>query len=362
MINRKIPGALIAVVGAIFVSWHWDLVSHGVTILGQVPSGLPSFGIPDVTWGDVPQYFGVVGAMFLVILAQSAATARAYAAKYEESFDEDLDLVALGLANVSAGLSGAFVVNGSPTKTQMVDGAGGRSQFATLTTAFVVLVVLLFLTVPLQYLPNAVLSSVVFLIGIELVDIAGLRAIARVRWDEFTVALITAATVVAVGVEQAVVLAVIISIIAHLRRGYRPNDSVIVSSPKGTELVKPAPGSRTLPGLVIYRFADGLYFANASRFAQEVLEIMSSGDPVRWFCIDAEAVDDVDYSGSKTLLETHAHLSRHGTRLLFARMPDDVRRSLDRYGITDLIGSDGYYRHIADVIHAFEQHAGGPEH
>jgi high affinity sulfate transporter 1 len=362
LINRKIPGALIAVVGAILVSWNWDLVSHGVAILGQVPSGLPSFGIPDVTWGDIPQYFGIVGAMFLVILAQSAATSRAYAAKYEELFDEDLDLVALGLANMSAGLSGAFVVNGSPTKTQMVDSAGGRSQLATLTTAFVVLVVLLFLTVPLQYLPNAVLSSVVFMIGIELVDIAGMRAVARVRFDEFTVAVITAVTVVVVGVEQAVVLAVIISIIDHLRRGYRPNDSVIASGAKGTELVPPTAGSRTMPGLVIYRFGAGLYFANASRFAEEVLEILSTGDPVQWFCVDAEAVDDVDYSGSKTLLETHAHLSRHGIRLLFARMPDDVRKSLDRYGITALVGADGYYRHITDVIHAFEQRAPGPEH
>jgi SulP family sulfate permease len=362
LINHKIPGALIAVVGAILVSWRWDLVSHGVAILGQVPSGLPSFGIPDVTWGDIPQYFGIVGAMFLVILAQSAATSRAYAAKYEELFDEDLDLVALGLANMSAGLSGTFVVNGSPTKTQMVDGAGGRSQVATLTTAFVVLVVLLFLTVPLQYLPNAVLSSVVFMIGIELVDIAGMRAVARVRFDEFAVALITAVTVVVVGVEQAVVLAVIISIIDHLRRGYRPNDSVIASGPKGTELVPPTAGSRTMRGLVIYRFGAGLYFANASRFAEEVLEIMSTGDAVEWFCVDAEAVDDVDYSGSKTLLETHAHLSRHGIRLLFARMPDDVRKSLDRYGITALVGPDSYYRHITDVIHAFEQRAPGSEH
>jgi SulP family sulfate permease len=243
----------------------------------------------------------------------------------------------------------------------MVDGAGGRSQFATLTTAFVVLVVLLFLTVPLQYLPNAVLSSVVFLIGIELIDIAGMRGIYGVRFDEFTVAVITAVTVVAVGVEQAVVLAVIISIIDHLRRGYHPNDSVIVSGPKGTELVRPAPGSRTLPGLVIYRFAAGLYYANASRFTEEVLEIIGTGDPVKWFCIDAEAVDDVDYSGAKTLIETHAILAEHGTRLLFARMPDDVRKSLDRYGITALVGADGYYRHISDVIHAFERHD-APEH
>ena len=97
-----------------------------------------------------------------MILAQSAATSRAYAAKYNEAFDENVDLVGLSFANAAAGLSGTFVVNGSPTKTQMVDGAGGKSQVASLTTAVIILIVLLFLTKPLQYMPEAVLASIVF--------------------------------------------------------------------------------------------------------------------------------------------------------------------------------------------------------
>ena len=171
LIDKRIPGALIAVIGAIVASWNWDFAAHGVSTLGKVPSGLPSFGIPDVSWTQFEALLGTAGAVFIVILAQSAATSRAYAAKNSEEFDENVDLVGLGAANVAAGLSGTFVVNGSPTKTQMVDGAGGRSQLASLTTAVIVLVVLLFLTVPLQYMPNAVLASVVFLIGIELVDV-----------------------------------------------------------------------------------------------------------------------------------------------------------------------------------------------
>ena len=113
--------------------------------------------------------------MFVVILAQSAATVRAYAARYEERHDENTDLVGLSLANVAAGLSGTFVVNGSPTKTQMVDSAGGRSQLALLACAAVVLLVLLFLTGPLAFMPNAVLAAIVFLIGVELVDVPGMR-------------------------------------------------------------------------------------------------------------------------------------------------------------------------------------------
>ena len=241
-INNHIPGALIAVVGSIVVSWWWDLSSHGVSTLGPVPSGLPQFGLPDVGWSAVPDLLPTVGAIVLVILAQSAATSRAYAARYQETFSENVDLVGLGASNLAAGFSGTFVVNGSPTKTQMVDGAGGRSQLAQLTTAVVVLVVLLFLTVPLQYLPNAVLASVVFLIGIELVDIAGLKGILRVRIDEFVIAVITAAFVVVVGVEQAVVLAIV-----HVDPRLRPQGLSPVPHPRRTIRWRAPQGER--PGI-----------------------------------------------------------------------------------------------------------------
>jgi MFS superfamily sulfate permease-like transporter len=191
MISHKIPGALIAVVGSIVVSQAVDLSAYGVAVLGTVPGGLPKIGLPTgvtLTPQIMGQLLGVAFSMFIVILAQSAATSRAYATRYSETFSENVDLVGLGLANVGAGLSGTFVVNGSPTKTQMVDGAGGRSQLSTLTTSVIVLIVLLFLTKPLSYMPEAVLSSVVFLIGIELVDMKGMRRIFAERRDEFWVA------------------------------------------------------------------------------------------------------------------------------------------------------------------------------
>ena len=152
-VSKKIPGALIAVVGAIAVSWALDLKSHGVPLLGAIPSGLPTLGLPEVDWSWplFQQLMPPAFAMFVVILAQSAATSRAYAARYNERFTENADLVGLGVANVGAGLSATFVVNGSPTKTQLVDSAGGHSQLAQLTTSLIVLMVLLFLTAPLAY-------------------------------------------------------------------------------------------------------------------------------------------------------------------------------------------------------------------
>ena len=179
--------------------------------------------------------------MVVLILAQSAATSRAYAMKYGDSFDENVDLVGLGLANAAAGISGTFVVNGSPTKTEMVDSAGGRSQIAQLTTGAVVVVVLLFLTGPLSYMPNAVLSAVVFLIGIRLIDIKGMRG-HRPRSGRASSRspLVTAAVVVVVGVEQGIILAIVLSILEHISHSYKPYDRLLTLAPTGALVSSPA--------------------------------------------------------------------------------------------------------------------------
>src|SRR5882757_5623181 len=207
-INRRIPGLLIAVIIAIIVSWAWDLAGHGVAVVGPVPRGLPTLGLPALGWHDAAALLGAAVSMFVVILAQSAATSRAYAGKYEEEFSEATDLVGLGAANAAAAFSGTFVVNGSPTKTQVVDSSGGRSQLAQLTTAAVVLIVLVLFTGPLAYLPDAALAAVVFLIAVGLIDVTGMRRILAIRRRESVIALLTAAAVVVLGVEYGLALAI----------------------------------------------------------------------------------------------------------------------------------------------------------
>jgi sulfate permease, SulP family len=357
-ISPRIPGALIAVVGSIIVSAQLDLAADGVATLGAVPSGLPDFGFPSVTWTQFVGLLGTGGAIFIVVLAQSAATSRAYAAKYEEPFDENVDLVGLGLASASAGLSGTFVVNGSPTKTQMVDGAGGKSQLASLTTAAIVLIVLLFLTKPLQYMPSAVLASVVFLIGIELVDITGLRAILKVRPSEFVIAAITGLLVIVVGVEQAIIVAIVVSVIDHLSRSYAPKDSVVVGAGEGHYRTLPvATGGQLTPGLVVYRFSSGLYYANANRFNEEILGLVDGADeasPVRCVVLDAAAMVDVDYSGGLTLKQVVNELHDRGATLTVTQAEDSVRAELDRFGITEMIGADAYFDTVGDAVRAHE--------
>ncbi len=246
-ITRRIPGMLIAVVIAIIVSWALNLASHGVAVVGNVPRGLPSLALPALGWHDVGALLGAAASMFVVILAQSAATSRAYAVKYEEPFSEDTDLVGLGAANIAVAFSGTFVVNGSPTKAQMVDSAGGRSQLSQLSAATVVLVVLVLLTGPLAYLPDAALAAVVFLIAVELIDVKEMRHIRACRKQEYAVALLTTVAVVTLGVEYGIALAVVASIVNHLRHSYSPLNSVLVKSAEGHWHAAPVtPGA---PGL-----------------------------------------------------------------------------------------------------------------
>ena len=352
---RVVPGGLVAVVGMIALSWIFDFAAHDISILGPVPSGLPHIGVPQgVTWHDAVLLLATAVSMFIVILAQSAATSRAYAVKYSERFEENTDLVGLGLANITAGFTGTFVVNGSPTKTEMVDEAKSHTQVAQLTTAVVVAIVLLFLTKPLQYLPNCVLSSVVFLIGVKLVDVAGMREIYRLRRDEFYVALLTAIVVVVIGVEEGIILAILLSLVLHVRRHYQTTDFVLALSAKGhLKTVPPAPGTRTEPGLVVYRFGGGIFYANATRLSEEVLGLVEGDDPPRWFVLDAAAVDDIDFSGGKTLAELADQLRERKIVLALCEVDDKVRGQLDTFGITPKVGAEHIYETVAEAVEAF---------
>jgi SulP family sulfate permease len=360
MISKKIPGALIAVIGAIVVSYVVNLAAYGVAVLGTVPGGLPKIGLPTgatMSPSIAGQLLGVAFSIFIVILAQSAATSRAYATRYSETFSENVDLVGLGLANIGAGLTGTFVVNGSPTKTQMVDSAGGRSQLATLTTAVIVMIVLLFLTKPLAYMPEAVLSSVVFLIGIELVDSKGMRRIYAERPVEFWVAMITALVVIFIGVEQGILLAMVLSILIHTRHGYKPKNSLVSIDKNGRAHTAPlSTNAQVLPGLLVYRFHHSMYYANTELFTQEVLALQQAAQPaLSWFCIDATAVDDVDFSAAATLREVHKLLKEKDVRLVMAYVDNDIRRELDVSGVTEVIGKDAFFETVVDVEDAFRQ-------
>ena len=353
-ITPRIPGPLIAVIMAIGVSRAADLASHGVAVVGPVPRGLPSLGLPALGGQDAAVLLGAAASMFVVILAQSAATSRAYAVKYEETFSEDTDLVGLGAANTVAAFSGTFVVNGSPTKG--ADGRQrGRAQPAVpahrrrggspcpLAAHR-----------PLAYLPDAALAAVVFLIAIGLIDVSGMRRILATRRHEFAVALLTTAAVVGLGVEYGIVLAVIASIIDHLRHSYNPRNGVLMKSPAGHWQPAPvAPGARTEEGLVIYRFGTSLYYANASRLLDDVTALVGQGGPLRWIVLDCAAIGDIDYTASAVLTRVIEHVHQRHVRFVVTTVLGPVRKQLDRYGISAALGPNAYYDTPGEALEAF---------
>jgi sulfate permease, SulP family len=331
----RIPAALVAVVGAIVASVTFDFGHLGITVVGAVPSGLPSLALPPLRRSASFQVLATAASCFIVIVAQSAATSRAYALRYNERSDENADLIGLAGANIAAGLTGTFVVNGSPTKTEMVDEAGGRSQIAHLSTAAIVLLVLLFLTKPLSFLPSAVLSAIVFMIGVKLIDAQGMRELYQLQRNEFFIALATAATVAVVGVMPGISVAVVLSLIAHVRHSYRPRTRLLTRDAAGEWRTVPvAAGIFAAPGVIVYRFEADLYYANAGRFMDEVLGLLSATTaPVRAIVFDASGISDVDYSAGKTLLQMDAEFARRGVRVALVASSDELRKELARYGL-----------------------------
>jgi high affinity sulfate transporter 1 len=338
----RFPGALLGVIGLTAASGYFRWGEKGVHIVGNVPSGLPHLGFPHIAYSDTMMVLPISLSCFIVILAQSAATSQAYALRYRDEFEQNVDLIGLSLANVAAGCSSTFVVNGSPTKTAMVDTAGGRSQWSHITTAMVVLMVLLFLTRPLSFLPQAVLAAIVFHIGVKLIDYRGLARVRQSKPNEFALALLTGITVVALGVEKGIILAVVLSLLQHVRHSYRPLTGVLVQGDADHwRLEDPLPGKMAEPGLVIFWFGSDLFYANAAFFAEQARKLVyQSSSPVHWLVIDATAITNLDFSAGCAVAELQRDLAKTGIVLALIVVPVRHRPNLERMGLANLIGAD----------------------
>jgi len=360
-LSPRFPGALVAVAGMIVASAWYSWGNRGIDVIGTVPGGLPHLGLPRVSWHDIGLVMPISFSCFIVILAQSAATARAYALRYREPFDQNVDLVGLAAANIIAGSSGTFVVAGSPTKTAMVDEGGGRSQVAHLTTATMVLLVLLFLTKPLGYLPNAVLAAIVFLIGIKLIHYREMADIYRKTPREFALAAVTAVTVVAFGVEQGILLALALSLLQHVRHSYQPHTAVILPDPtQHWRMESVAPGKFAEPGLIMYWFGADLFYANAGRFTEEARRLVTeSPSPARWLAVGAGAITHIDYSAGEALKELHDDLATMGVVLSLARVSKHLYKDLERLGLVDVIGHDRIFDSRRACLEAYRTESRG---
>ena len=283
-----------------------------------------------------------------MIIAQSAATSRGFALRYHEAVDSDADILGLAAANVAASLSGALVVNGSPTQTAMAERMGARSQVAQLMLAAVVITVLIFFTAPLQYLPRCVLAAIVFTIAVGMIDVVRLRAIRRESPGEFALAVITAATVVALGVEQGILLAIALSLFRHVRHSYRPHTMILMPSDNGVWIPTPAaPGCTTTADLIVYRFGADLFYANANRFADEVRALIQCSPTHPLVCGRLRGDNRLGLLAALSIRDLLDELERQKVTVVFGRVNPYLRSDMDRHCISPVLGEE----HIFTTLH-----------
>jgi SulP family sulfate permease len=350
----RLPVPLLAVVGGIAASDLYQFSTHGIAILGPVAGGLPPLRLPHASWRQILDLLPVAASCFVMIVAQSAAAGRVFAQRYHEEVDLNADILGLAAANTVASFSGAFVVNGSPTQTAMADRAGSRSQIAQVAFAGVVVVVLLFFSKYLQYLPHCVLAGIVFTIAIGLINVQSLLAIRRESPGEFTLAIFTAIAVVVLGVEHGILIAVALSLLRHVRHSYRPHTMMLSPGPDGRWQPVPAkPGTQTAPGLIVYRFGADLFYANDHFFVEDVRQLIDRApSKVGTFVVDASAITDLDYSAARSLTDLLEALTQRNVTVVFARVNRYLRSDMDRHGITEVIKASCIFSTLHEALAA----------
>jgi high affinity sulfate transporter 1 len=353
----KVPGALVAVVTLTALSAIVDASANGVAVVGSVPKGFPPIGLPQgISWSDVIDVIPIALACLILILAQSAATSRSFAMKMGDRVDVNRDIVGLAGANLAAGFSGTFVVNGSPTKTKILYDLKGRTQVANLTMAGVVLIFTVFATGLLATMPKAVLGAIVFLIGVGLVDLVGMKYLLRHGRTEFVVALITAITVCVIGVTQGIILAIVLSLLDLIRRQYRPADFVLTQDDGGNPVYgRATPGSQSLPGLIVFRYDAELFYANANRFVDDVEAVVDAApDPVRWLAIDCASIPDADYSASLAIKGLLDFVHARGIEVHLVRPDTVLLDSLKTFGVFEEIAPQRIHATLGQAFDAFK--------
>jgi high affinity sulfate transporter 1 len=349
----KAPAALVVVTLGILASWILGLEEKGVDTTGSVPSGLPDFAIPHITGAEWLTLVPVAVSIFLVSFSDSILVARSFAAKRHETVDANQELVAMAGASAAAGLTQGMPGGTSGSRTAVNFDMGATSQVSGLVAAGAVAVILLFLTGPIAYLPSAVLGAVIVAASFKLIDPQQWRALARSSGTELAIAIVTAIAVVNIGVLLAIVVAVVLSIVDVVRRTARPNDAVLAWSQADDRYadVRTHQDGGIVPGVVIYRFSDRLFFANAQFFKRRVWAAVDGAPkPTRHLVLDMEGIPAIDASGAGALREVVEGLTARNVELDTARATDALVGTMERLGLVDLIGAEHMHPTVRSAV------------
>src|SRR5215471_6014995 len=354
--SKRLPGILIAVVGATAIVGALDLAMHNdVAVLGPLPQGLPGFAIPRITHTDiVPVLIGGC-ATAVVSFADTIVLSRAYAARTGTYVDPNQEMVGLGAANLAAGFFQGFPISSSSSRTPVAEAAGARTQLTSVIGALSIALMLLVAPNLLQHLPTTALAAVVIASAIGLIEITDLRRIYRVQQWEFWLSIVCFAGVAVLGAIPGIGLAITIAIIEFLWDGWRPHSAVLgrADGIKGYHDITRYPDARQIPGLVLFRWDAPLFFANAELFKERVLEAAASSHPVHWLVVAAEPVTSVDVTAADSIAQLDKALQEAGIELCFAELKDPVKDKLKRFGLFAQIGESYFFPTIGAAVSSY---------
>jgi MFS superfamily sulfate permease-like transporter len=333
-----------------------DLVAHGVTVVGEVPSGFPTPAIPDISLSELRTLaLAAVGVAF-VTLADTSALSRSLAAKRGDDVDPNQEIAALGAANLAAGLFQGFPVSASASRSAVAEDTGSRTQLTGVVGAAAIVLILVAFNGIMTDLPTSTLAAIVIAAAMSLFDLPTLRWLWRVRRTELMFSMAALLGVALVGVLQGIVIAIALSLADFIRRAWRPYDAVLGRLPyqRGYHDIERHDDAQQIPGLVLYRFDAPIFFANADWFEESVKAAVAARDePVAWVIVAAEPITDIDTTGADMLTDLLGDLEREGIDLAFAELKGPVKDRLRRYELYDRVGDDRFFPTLGTAIDAY---------
>ena len=353
----KLPAALTTLIISIVVVSALDLTTKGVDVIGTLSTGLPPMSLPDVS---LTEYMTIIpGALAIVLLGyiETIGAAKSAVSRGGGKIDPDQELVALGAANLGAGLSAGFVAAGSLSKTSVAMGAGGKTQISHIVSGILAILTLVFLMPLFTNLPDATLAAIVIVALIGLDQTAKLKKELKLSRTEFVLGMICFFGVLTLGVLQGVGLGVVLSLLVLIKKASHPGTAVLGRVPGERTYyrdIQRRTDAKTIPGLLIFRFDARLIFFNCNFFASEVKRcIAEAQEPVKTVLIDAEAMNDIDITGADRLIKLNTELNSKNIVIFLSHVRDPLRDKMRRMGVEDAIGADHIYETTRDGVDAF---------
>ena len=352
--SKRVPGILIAVVGATVIVGALDLAARsGVAVLGPLPQGLPGFVVPWISYADVGPVLIGGCAIALVSFADTSVLSRAYAGRTGAHVDPNQEMVGLGAANFAAGFFQGFPISSSSSRTPVAEAAGARTQLTSVVAALIIAFLLLTAPNLLQDLPKTALAAVVIASAIGLIEVTDLKRIYRIQRWEFWLSMVCLVGVAVLGAIPGIGLAIAVAIIQFLWDGWRPHSAVLgrAHGVKGYHDITRYPDARRIPGLVLFRWDAPLFFANAELFKERVLDaVAKSPTPVRWLVVAAEPVTGIDVTAGDMVADLNNALHAMGIELCFAELKDPVKDTLKRFGLFAQLGERYFFPTIGSAV------------